>query len=62
MDHLDHLVCLAPRVHPASLALRVQKELLVLMALMVSLDLLAQMGHLETEEVPAYLVLMVLLV
>ena len=62
MDRLDHLVCLAHRVHLASLALRVQKELLVLMALMVSLDLLAQMGHLETEEAPAYLVLMALLV
>ena len=62
MDHLGHLVCLAPRVHLASLALRVLKELLVLMALMVSLVLLALMGHLETEEVPAYLVLMVLLV
>lgn len=62
MDHLDHLVGQAPRVPLESLALRVQKELLVLMALMESLALLDQMAHLETEEVPAYLDLMVPLV
>ena len=62
MDHLGHLVCLAPKVPLASLAQKVPRELLVLMALMVSLVLQAQTGHLETEEVPAYLVLMALLV
>lgn len=62
MDHPDHLVGQAPRVPPASLAPRVQKELLVLMALMESLALLAPMAHLETEEVPAFLDLMALLV
>lgn len=62
MDHPDHLVGQAPRVPLASLAPRVQKELLVQMAPMESLALLAPMARLETEEVPAYLDLMALLV
>ena len=62
MDHPDHLVGQAPRVPLASLARRVQKELLVLMAPTESLDLLAPMAHPETEEVPAYLDLMAPLV
>lgn len=56
------MVCQAPKGLLASQALRVPRELLALMAQMVSLVHQGLMGHLETEAVPACLGPMVPLV